>query len=62
MKIELFKSGKVGDWYFRIVASNGQIVAQSEGYRNRMDCLSTINSLQINLSNAGIYQDGVKIL
>lgn len=33
--------GKDGDWRWRIVASNGRIVADSaEGYEDRADCLS----------------------
>lgn len=31
---------------FRIRASNGQIVAQSEGYSRRTDCTKTINSIR----------------
>lgn len=26
-------------WYFRIVAANGEPIAQSEGYRNKADCI-----------------------
>jgi uncharacterized protein YegP (UPF0339 family) len=28
-------------WFFRILAANGEPIAQSEGYRNRADCLRT---------------------
>jgi len=33
-RIEEFK-GKRGQWYFRVRAANGKIVAQSEGYKTR---------------------------
>jgi len=36
MKIEVFR-GKDGQWYFRVKAGNGQIVAQSEGYTRKYD-------------------------
>jgi uncharacterized protein YegP (UPF0339 family) len=26
-------------WFFRVVAANGEPLAQSEAYRNRADCL-----------------------
>jgi uncharacterized protein YegP (UPF0339 family) len=35
-----------GDTYFRIVAANGQIIAQSEGYKNESDALHTIKLIQ----------------
>jgi uncharacterized protein YegP (UPF0339 family) len=28
-------------WFFRVVAVNGETLAQSEGYRNKADCLRT---------------------
>ena len=43
-RIELFKDSSKA-WRFRIIARNGQIVAQSEGYRRRVDALSTARSL-----------------
>lgn len=47
MNIEVFRSGIIRkQWYFRFRATNGQIVAQSEGYRNKQDCISTAQSVQ----------------
>ena len=40
-RIEVFK-GKKGLWYFRLVARNGKIVAQSEGYTQRCDAVRSI--------------------
>lgn len=36
-KVEKFKSEKNGEHYFRIVAANGNIIATSEGYKNKSD-------------------------
>lgn len=56
MVIELYvRRGFFGrKYYFRIVASNGQIVAQSEGYSRRVDALSTIWSIQRDVNEAEI--------
>lgn len=45
MKIQFFKN-KNKQWYFRIVARNGKIVAQSEGYKTKQGCLKTIDLLR----------------
>ena len=38
MKYEMFKDAQ-GDWRWRLLASNGNIVADSgEGYSNKVDC------------------------
>jgi len=39
LRIKLFKSK--GQWFFRVVANNGRIVAQSEGYKQRQSCTNT---------------------
>ena len=39
-------------WYFRIKGENGEIVAQSEGYKNRTDCISTVHLLKRELAGA----------
>lgn len=31
--------------FFRVIASNGQTIAQSEGYSRRIDCLGTAQSM-----------------
>ena len=51
MKIQFFKN-KNKQWYFRIVARNGKIVAQSEGYKTKQGCLKTIDILQDKLWEA----------
>ena len=39
-------------WYFRIIAKNGETVAQSEGYFNYADCLDTIASIRLRARTA----------
>ena len=50
--IEVFKSGRLT--YFRCRSSNGEIVFQSEGYKNHKDALKTIESIQRNVGNAKV--------
>lgn len=40
--------------YFRIKARNGKIIAQSEGYANRADCLQTVHLIQAGARSATI--------
>ncbi len=41
MKAVLYKDAD-RKWRFRFVAKNNKIVAQSEGYTRRVDCLKTV--------------------
>ena len=41
-------------WYFRLVATNGKIIAASEGYRNEADARSTIASIRKNAAYARV--------
>lgn len=58
MKIQIFSRRPllIGPltWYFRIRAANGEIIASSEGYRRRIDCIGTAHSLRNDLANAEI--------
>lgn len=44
MAIEKFK-GKNGDYYFRVISSNGRIILQSEGYKNLSGVKNGISSV-----------------
>lgn len=59
MKIEIFsrKPLLIGrpTWYFRIRAMNGQVLAQSQGYSRRLDCVATVHSLRSGLANAEMH-------
>lgn len=47
MHIDVYKSGLIfKDWRFRIVAKNNRILASSEGYKNRLDCISAAMLIQ----------------
>jgi uncharacterized protein YegP (UPF0339 family) len=57
MRIETFTRKRLLGrplWYFRIIALNGETVAQSEGYSRRIDCIETAHSLRANLGKAEI--------
>lgn len=55
MTFEIYKAGLFRrQWYFRIVADNGKIVAQSEGYKNLLDCRSTVGSIRDKVGRATI--------
>lgn len=51
-KFEVFKSK--GEWYFRLKAGNGEIIATSEGYTTRQGALKGVASVQLNAGNADI--------
>lgn len=57
MHFEIFKKlGLLGwKWYFRVRATNGQIVAQSESYSRRIDAVSTIHSMRDLISTTTIH-------
>jgi uncharacterized protein len=37
--LEVYRSPQNDQWYFRITARNGEIVAQSEGYTRKEDAI-----------------------
>lgn len=42
--IEIFKD-KAKEWRFRIKSPNGEIVAQSEGYKRKVDAVNGVQAL-----------------
>ncbi len=47
MRFEIFESGIFRRrWYWRLVAGNNEIIAQSEGYTARRSALDTIYSIR----------------
>lgn len=62
MRIQIFSRRRalLGglQWYFRIRASNGQIIAQSEAYQRHIDARATAESLKRDLGNAQIEDAG----
>ena len=45
-KFEVFESVDSGIWYFRLVAANGKIIAQSEGYSRPRNALKGIAAIK----------------
>ena len=53
-KFELYK-GKIEDYHWRLVHTNGQIIADSgEGYTSKVNAINGINSVKENATNATI--------
>lgn len=53
MKIEVFCYAK-GLWFFLIVARNGEILAQSEGYERKGGAMKAIKRLQKGMAAARV--------
>lgn len=58
MKIEIFSRMTLRGrrWFWRVRAKNGEPIAQSEGYFNRVDAVHTVKSLQAELPYARIAE------
>ena len=55
-KFELF-SDKAGKYRFRLKATNGQVIATSEGYSGKAGCLNGIESVKKNAEKAEIMEE-----
>jgi uncharacterized protein YegP (UPF0339 family) len=49
-KFECYKD-KAGEYRFRLVASNGETILSSEGYKSKASCTNGIASVQKNCAN-----------
>lgn len=54
-KFELY-TDKSGEYRFRLKASNGEVIAISEGYSSKAGALSGIESVQRNAPDADIVE------
>lgn len=54
-KFELF-TDKGGQWRFNLKASNGQIIASSEGYSSKSSALNGIESVRTNAPDAEVVE------
>jgi uncharacterized protein YegP (UPF0339 family) len=52
-KFEMFKDSR-GEYRFRLKAPNGEIIAVSEGYKNKSGCENCIRSVKKNAPIADI--------
>ncbi len=50
-KFEVY-ADKAGEYRFRLKATNGQVIATSEGYKTKASCLNGIASVQKNAPDA----------
>ncbi|WEK12601.1 MAG: DUF1508 domain-containing protein [Candidatus Microbacterium phytovorans] len=54
-KFELF-TDKGGQWRFNLKASNGQVIASSEGYSSKSSALNGIESVRTNAPDAEVVE------
>ena len=54
-KFEIYKDAK-GEYRFRLIAPNGEIIAHSEGYTSKAGCMNGIESVKENAPKAGIVE------
>ena len=54
-RFEIFKDN-AGDYRFRFVAPNGEIMFQSQNYTEKQSAKGTIDSLKKHLADASIFQ------
>ncbi len=55
-KFEMYVD-KAGEYRFRLTASNGQIIATSEGYKSKANCVNGIESVKKNAVDAEIVEE-----
>ena len=55
-KFEIYKD-KAGEFRFRLKATNGQIIATSEGYKAMKSCTNGIDSVKKNAADAEIVEE-----
>jgi len=55
-KFEMYED-KAGEFRFRLKATNGQIIAVSEGYTAKASCLNGIESVKKNAAEAEIVEE-----
>ena len=59
-KFEFWQSDNDQQWYFHLLAPNGEIVAQSQGYTSKDNCINGINAVKKYASSAIIFQEEKK--
>ena len=55
-KFEVY-ADKVGEFRFRLKATNGQVIAVSEGYKAKASCLNGTESVKKNAADAEIVKE-----
>jgi len=54
-KFEVFQA-KDGKFHFRLKAANGEIIAQSQGYASKANCMNGIESVKTNAASAEVVE------
>ena len=55
-KFEVYED-KGGEFRFRLKATNGQVIAVSEGYKAKASCLNGVESVQKNAPDADVVEE-----
>ena len=55
-KFEMYQD-KAGEFRFRLKATNGQVIATSEGYKAHASCLNGVESVKKNAADAEIVEE-----
>jgi len=55
-KFELYQD-KAGEYRFRLKATNGQVIATSEGYKAKASCLNGIESVKKNAADSTVVEE-----
>lgn len=55
-KFEVY-TDKAGEFRFRLTATNGQVIAVSEGYKTLVNCLNGVESVKKNAPEAEIVEE-----
>lgn len=58
MRIQVFRSKKNRQWYFRFRSRNGKITATSEGYKRLRSLVKTLRGLVLALNGPLTVDDG----
>ena len=55
-KFEIYLD-KAGEYRFRLKATNGQIIASSEGYKTKANCMNGVESVMKNAEGASVEKE-----
>jgi len=55
-KFEVYND-KAGEFRFRLKATNGQVIAASEGYKSKASCMNGIESVKKNAPDAEVVEE-----
>ena len=54
-KFEVYQDKK-GEYRFRLLATNGQVIANGQGYKSKASCLKGIESIRKNAPEAEVVE------